>query len=398
MANTRYGRRLTAWVAGGVALMSLGGAATAEEDGKWTFGGALRTRYVNQYEPYASPHARRYDFEALIMKVGYDSSTVFGSAVYRFTTCCAKGKMRIGDLGFFTEAYAGYKISPQSQVIGGMNLIPFGLMPFASSSWYETMANQAGLEDVRNLGIKFVHTEGPFNLQAGYYVGSMPNGHNIDANGKGDVDRYSPNVVNTGVRDGTQSNNREKDMIAARVSYKISHGESSSSEIGASALRSTIHNLDTSRDGSRNAAAIHYDGKFGQWRTRFQFANQNFNVHNPATYVYKNDAINLGFFGYAYPVAAKGNIYSFDLNYSVAEKFGDISDVQPFATYSRFDKSIGGFRDSIQLLYGVSFTYRLLDIPLAVHMEMRNGKDMEDLDVGVGRKKRQFMTNIAYYF
>ncbi|WP_418646862.1 hypothetical protein ACNQFN_14750 [Thauera butanivorans] len=76
---------------------------------------------------------------------------------------------RIGRINFPEWAWVGYKLGDDTRVVAGINQIPFGVLPYVSSTFYQTMVNAIGLEDVHNLGIRLQHTAGPLDVQLGFY-------------------------------------------------------------------------------------------------------------------------------------------------------------------------------------------------------------------------------------
>ena len=72
-----------------------------------------------------------------------------------------------------------------------MQPVDFGFGEFWGSSYYETLLNTVGLEDIDNLGIKYKFADDKYNLTLGFYP---TDGGNYKGTSK-DSSRYSGNFV-----------------------------------------------------------------------------------------------------------------------------------------------------------------------------------------------------------
>lgn len=52
----------------------------------------------------------------------------------------------------------------------GLNQVPFDLQPYFGSTFYETLSNVIGVEDLEEIGAKYIQQSGDWNIQAGYYL------------------------------------------------------------------------------------------------------------------------------------------------------------------------------------------------------------------------------------
>ncbi|MBI1905000.1 MAG: hypothetical protein HYS20_01975 [Rhodocyclales bacterium] len=371
-------------------------AAGDDVDGAWTFGGAIRARY--DYRPYADPSVSRISLDVIRVKANYESSSWFAAGQYRFYGGAYPYDYTndVGRINFPEFAYAGFKFSPEHRIIAGLNQVPFGLLPYASNTFYETMANVVGLEDVHNLGVKYQYKSGPLDLQLGFYPrdGGNWTGTSSDSN------RYSVNVVDADGYVTGGSNNEEQNLWVARAAYTFSHSERASSEVGLSAMHSTLRNRDTREDGDRDAYALHYLGQFDRFRVMAEVARQDMAPRNPGAV--GMDTVTFGAFDGSFNVASKGTLYSVDLSYDVDWKWRFISDVKPYVNYSVYAKDKSGFKDSERLLAGVQFTAG----PLYIYTEYRLGRNdpyTGDFTQGAGaggenKWKRSLYMNFGYYF
>jgi hypothetical protein len=370
-------------------------AAESETEGELKIGGALRARY--DYRDYGDK-VSKISFDTFRIDVNYDSPTLFGSAQYRFYGGAYPYDYTddVGRINFPSWAWIGYKTGDSSRVVAGINQIPFGLLPYVSSTFYQGLVNVIGLEDVHNLGAKFQYMSGPVDLQVGFYPkdGGDWTGTSRDAN------RYSVNVVKADSYVAGGSNNEERNLLVGRLAYKFEHGESASSELGVSALHSSLRNEDTGEDGTRKAYALHYGGKFGAMGVLAEAGGQSMSPRNPSAV--GNDTVTFGAYDGSFNVASKGNFYSAEVNYALPWTLGPVRNITPYFNYSLFTKDKADFEDSHRVIAGAHFSAG----PLFIYTEMRWGKnDPYTGDYAQGaaaggedKWKRAFYANVGYYF
>ncbi|MCJ2142410.1 hypothetical protein [Methylobacterium sp. E-066] len=149
-------------------------------DGAWTFGGAVRGRITLNFDDInrrtsLNDTGTYFGVDALILKANYDSNTFFGAAQYNiyggaFPFNRAAGyKETFGEANFLKFAYAGIKLDNENSVTIGLQQVPFGIVPYFSTSFIETFAYVIGIEEMYNVGVKFSHVERDFNYQLGYF-------------------------------------------------------------------------------------------------------------------------------------------------------------------------------------------------------------------------------------
>ncbi|MGZ7459820.1 hypothetical protein ACXPVS_24605 [Pseudomonas sp. Ma2-10] len=356
-------------------------------------GGAVRARF--DYDP--DRDIQKLSFDTFRIDVNYNSATWIGSAQYRFYGGSYPYDYvdSIGDVAFPSWAWIGYKFDESQQIQVGINQVPFGLQPYFGSTFYKGLGNVVGLEDVHNLGVKYINDGPEWNLQAAYYATDGGQWKGTSRGGKS----YSTNVADADdyVADG--SDNSEKNMIALRLARKLSLGDWKS-EIGGSLLTSTLENQDTGNDGRRNAFAVHYMGKNGPWGTQLQVARQQMTPENAGT----NKVVTFGGYDGTFNVASKGNLYVGELSYDLPGKYWLASGVRVYGNYSLFDKSESSFQDSQRFILGTSFS--LKDLWIAV--EWLHGKNdpyiggssyTQSLGAGGSNQwENQLYANIGYYF
>lgn len=139
---------------------------------------------------------------------------MIGEAQYRFygRSYPYQYTKNYGDIQFAKFAWVGYKFNPNQQVQVGLNTVPFGLQPYFGSTFYETLGNVIGLEDVQQVGAKYIQQSGDWNIQAGYYLRPAWQGKGTS---KGVT--YSSVISEADSYVGDGSNNQERNTVVVRV-------------------------------------------------------------------------------------------------------------------------------------------------------------------------------------
>ncbi|UMY16767.1 hypothetical protein MMB17_19145 [Methylobacterium organophilum] len=386
-------------------------AAPSVLDGKWTFGGAIRARIDANFDATnartGAPDTRSYfGFDTLIVKAAYDSSTLFGAAQYRFYggaypyTRESGYKSTFGEFNFLQFAYAGVKLSPEDSISVGLQQVPFGLVPYFSTTFFETVGFVAGLEEVYNTGLKFSHVEKDFNYQLGYFPADGGNYFGISR----DASRYSTNVVKADSYVAGGSNNVEQHMLVGRGEYTFFRNEAVTATVGASIWHSSIYNYDTGTYGSKQQEALHFVGTYGPWTLRAIGARVDIDPRNPGG---RNSLITIGSYDGSYNLATKAFFFSGDLSYKFTPTVGPFTEIVPYFNYSAYYKDQRAYRDTERYIVGSAWTIRNIS-GLYVYTEMRIGRNdpytgagqyTQGLAAGGDNKfKKSFYVNIGYYF
>jgi len=357
-------------------------------------GGAIRARW--DYDP--DRDIQTFGLDTFYLSAKYHSDTWIGEAQYRFygRSHPYRYTKNYGDIQFAKLAWVGYKFNPEQQLQVGLNTVPFGLQPYFGSTFYETLGNVIGLEDLQQVGAKYIQQSGDWNIQAGYYLRPA-------WQGKGTSNGVSFSSIvseaDSYVADG--SDNQERNTVVLRVAKALELGPWTS-EVGVSGLSSSLENRDTNKDGRRNAMAVHYLGKNGPWGVQLQAARQQMSPRNPGT----DELVTLGGYDGTYNVASRGNLYVADLSYDITGKFlfDQVSGVKLYANYSAFDKSASGFKTSERMILGSAFAVS----QLWVATEWMFGKNdpyiggssyAQSLGAGgTDHWENQVYVNIGYYF
>ncbi|EXG97435.1 phosphate-selective porin O and P family protein [Acinetobacter baumannii 1064293_45] len=137
------------------------------DSGQFKVSGAIRSRYLHKdYVVGANEGSQNDDWRLTDIKLvlGYENPNWIAGAdarCYQYDHLC--------DAIFLKKAWVGYKLSDQQRVTVGLQPVDFGFGEFWGSSYYETLLNTVGLEDIDNLGIKYKFADDKYNLTLGFY-------------------------------------------------------------------------------------------------------------------------------------------------------------------------------------------------------------------------------------
>ena len=317
--------------------------------GQIKLSGIVLSNYVHKnydMQIYEGDRNDYWDIAGIQLALNYDNPNWEG---YIQTRCYQYDRMC--EALFLRDAWLGYKISEHQKISAGLQPVDFGFGRLWGSSYYETILNTVGLEDINNLGLKYQYNDGQNNFTFGFYP---RDGGNYKGTSK-DASRYSGNFVTADdLTSGT--NIKEKNMFVTRASKKVilNKDQSLSTELGGSAWYSKLENKKTHLDGDRNAWNIFANTQYKGWQWSVIAGEQN--IDNADTLMPNESTI--GAFDYAYQVANKGKYVANEINYSFQEPVYKLENFRPYLTYSRFIKDKADYIDSERLTAGLYFSYK----------------------------------------
>ena len=357
-----------------------------EKAGKIDLGGAVRFNYV--YRKFqANSRSKGGDFEFDLFRLNVDGQyhDFLVSAEYRWYSF----------MNVIHHGWIGYDFSDTWQGQFGITKVPFGILPFASHSWWFGIPYYIGLEDDYDMGVKFVREKAPWNLQLAFFK----NGEWGDA---GETERYSFDVVKA-----LEDENEETNQLNARVAYTLDHGKVGSTELGISGLWGQLYNETTESFGSRWAWAAHLNGFYNRWNLMLEVAHYEHDPNNPAGV--DEDTVTVGAFGTAFPVASKGTLLVANLSYELPLEMGPVQSLTFYDDYSVLYKDEPGFDDTYINTVGILVTAP----PVYTYIDLISGKnapflgvpkDIEGISMGLGPGEpdadweTRFNINVGYYF
>ncbi len=315
-------------------------------------------------------------FNTLFRNYGADTpfeegaDRVLSDGAFTFDTFRINASGSYGDLTFSTEyavypdafgglfihhGWVGYTFSDAAEVQVGVSQSPFGIQPFASSSWFFNNTYYVGLEDQYNSGVKALFSPGNWDIQTAYYM----NPAGVDFFGTTTADRYSYDVVPN--PDNDDRNTVQEHQGNLKIARTFVHGDDASTKVGVSGQIGQLTNqgnqdFETPEDPAagntdwHGAYAVHVQQQLGGFEAKLQFAQQNMNP--PVADGESTDFVTMGAYGGTYRVASDIDVYSTSLSYTIPVDIGPISAIAPHYDYSQVVKDVDGWNDNVSHILG----------------------------------------------
>jgi hypothetical protein len=253
----RHGRYFVAALA--AFLLMPPAAAGAEEDGV-ELGGAVRLNYAwRDYDDQNKDRLGDFELELFRVNVRGTVSDIMLNAEWR----------QYNGFQAIHHAWLGYEFSDDLHVELGITQVPFGILPFASHSFWFGGTYYMGFEDDYDAGVKLVQQAGDWTFHYAFFK-------NPEYADDSRTERYSFDLVT-----GGDQQNSETNQLNFRAARLLQHQDEYSTELGLSLQGGQIYNRATERDGDRWAVAAHVNGKYGPYNLHLQGIRYEFNPRNP---------------------------------------------------------------------------------------------------------------------
>jgi hypothetical protein len=399
-------RTIRCAIAGACLVVSASGAF-AQDAKALKFDGAIRM----WVEALSWNDQRKWmpEFDTARLGFKYDDGQFLAAGRERFYhyTSRETGAAKGANMLFNEYLWAGYRFADKSELHAGQERMPFGLLPYASNNFFESMAWYAGYEDTYATGLQYRRTAGAFSANIGFFPSDGR--HRLswtDSNGELDgLDsvRYSNHLMKSYGRE-------ERNTFVARLGYTVPFA-GGKTEIGASVLTGRLAATDPAlSSGDRWAGALHASAEFGRFGVQLEtirYANDftgNGSVAGNWYSACNRDCVIIGAYGYTNRLAAKGHIDIANISYKLPGAIGPFSDFVVYNDWSRLRKSAAGYADSYQNVTGVTFSSGgwvvIVDVANATNEPYLSPGFGNALAAGGGAKSsgHRFNANIGYYF
>jgi hypothetical protein len=332
-------------------------------------------------------------FNALFRSYGEQADKTLGDGGFTFDTFRIGAGGSYGSLTFDSElavypesfggvflqkGWVGYEFSETREIQVGVSQVPFGIQPYASSSWFFNSTYYVGLEDDYDAGVKAMFSPGNWDIQGGYYM----NAEQTDFFAGSNCGRYSYDVVPvtsfpafgdagdandvngiggyTVVPGGnsTRSPIAEANQFNVKVAYSFDHGDLGFTKVGVSGQRGQLKNLSTGDTDWHAAYAAHFQGRYGGFGAKLEFAQQELNPpltdserqafnNNAGVNYAADDFVVMGAYNFPQRVAAEHTVYSSSLSYRIPVNAGPISQIKPYYDFSLVtNKNVDSWNDN----------------------------------------------------
>lgn len=279
---------------------------------------------------------------------------------------------------FLQKGWVGYEFSDVRQIQVGVSQVPFGIQPYASSSWFFNSTYYVGLEDDYDAGIKAIFQPGNWDIQGGYYM----NAEQTDFFAGSNFGRYSYDVVPvssfpafgaagdandvagvggyTVVPGGNASRSpiAEANQFNVKAAYSFDHGDLGFTKVGVSGQRGQLKNLSNGNTDWHAAYALHFQGRYGGFGAKLEFAQQELNppltdsekqtfANQSGVDYAADDFVVMGAYNFPQRVAAEHTVYSSSVSYRIPVSFGPVSQIKPYYDFSLVtSKNVDSWNDN----------------------------------------------------
>lgn len=349
---------------------------------KFKLGGALRFNYnFCDWKPGHRDRGGDFGFDVLYFKLSGSYRNIILSADYRFYSKDFGGPM-------LKYGWIGYQFNDKSQMQLGLTGVPFGIQPIASHNFFLQIAYYIGLEGDSDMGIKYLYQGDTWDFTFAFFKNADELLFGSD-NETSD-DRYGYDVA---------GRNKEINQINGQAFYKF--GESTRQRLGGSAEFGQLYNLDTRKNGTHYAFALHYELTTKRVSLKAQLTTYAMNPKNGEGD--DDELISMTAYGAPYLVAAKANVYMLGAGYTIPVNRKFLKKIQVYNDFGWLDKQNNDYKDSFQNVTGC-----MLDGgPVCIYVDYALGKNHGWLGpnfngFGAGGESdswhARFNVNVGYYF
>lgn len=300
-------------------------AQETKKDTSWLkIGGALRLTIYTHYEgktfPLGTELRNDWTWDTWRINVDSYSDGLQLSFEYRFYPTF--------NTHFIKYGWIGYRFNSTTNLQLGITQVPFGLLTYASHSWWFTTPYYVGLEDDHQIGFNFTKEFENWRFNIAYFLLSEPRGTNELSFGVPASARYSYDVVPV-----PGNRNIERRQVNLRAAKLLKSGE-----IGLSLQTHEVYNQQTTHTGRQFAGAIHFENNWGKWNLKTQALYYNFkNVQDDNGSVL--DFVQMGAYGFGtYDVASEAAMYTIGVSYDIPVNWGPVRNIQLYSDYTYMQK------------------------------------------------------------
>lgn len=349
---------------------------------QFTLNGGLRFNYnFSDWKQGSKDRGGDFGYDVLFFRLRGKYNKVLLDADYRFYSKDFGG-------GMLKYGWIGYQFDEKNQIQLGLTRVPFGIQPYAANNFLFQMSYYVGLEDDSDMGIKYLHAANHWEFALAFFKNADE--LLFSSNGETSDDRYGYDVA---------GRNKELNQFNGQVFYKW--GQHVLQRIGASAEFGWLYNLDTRKNGTHYAFALHHELYWKGLSLKTQIATYAMNPKDAPGV--PRDTIMMTAYGAPYAVAAKANLYQLGIGYQWNVNWGLLESVKIYNDFGWLQKHKKSFHDSFQNATGCMLTagplIAYVDYALGLHQAWL-GPDWNAFAEGTGSNTwhARFNVNIGYYF
>lgn len=279
------------------------------------------------------------------------------------------------------HAWAGWSFDGERDLRVGIQQVPFGLLPYASQSFWFGSGYYLGIEDDHDLGVVYRDERGERSWHGGVFV--------RDEYGTGaNYDRYSFDVATTAALPY-----REVEHAVLRHARRFGRDDWAL-EWGASGMLGRVEDRTDASTFRHFAVALHLQAARGPWTLQGQWAHYDYDL--------PGERIALSAFMFPFEVAARADVLSFNVfrDFDMSGRWLD--SLRCYNNLSTTRASGPGLADSWLNVTGCSigkgamFTY--VDWIAGRNMWFVGGPGIGISEPGGDRWRSRLNINIGFYF
>ncbi len=350
------------------------------------FGGAARFQY--SYENYNDENKDRggdMDFDSFRLDVDGSVDDMIFSAQYRWYQY----------MNVVHHAWVGYNFDENQQGKIGVTQVPFGILTWASNSFFFSSNFYVGLEDDYDIGLNYTYKNDKNRFDLAFFKNDELGG--LDGYVSDRTDSYSYNIVGVrlpgeGIYDAPSAGYEagETNTFNLRYTRDFTFDEVML-ELGGS-LQAGQLAIENGKDGQNMAGALHGVINYDRWNIKLQFTEYKFDVDGMDT-----ERMIVAAYGFYDTIAAEATSYMANIAYSLPVDIGPISNLTFYNDYSLVTNKSADLDDTFMNVTGVAITsgglYTYVDFVVAENQPFVGGSMAGD-----GGVNQRVNINFGYYF
>lgn len=278
------------------------------------------------------------------------------------------------------HAWAGWRFGQARDLRVGVQQVPFGLLPYASQSFWFGSGYYLGLEDDYDVGVVYRDADGPHHWHLGVFFG--------DEYGTGSrYDRYSFDVATT-----PGYPYRERERVHGRYARALEVGRWEV-ELGGSGFLGKLENRNDGRSHDHRGLALHGQWRRGALTLQAQWAHYAYDV--------PGNRIALAAFMFPFEVAAKADVYAANVAWALP-RAGWFDGITCYNNLSTTQASGSGLAPSWQNVTGCSVgkgvMFAYVDWIAGRNMWFIGGPGVGIDTPGGDRWRSRLNINVGFYF
>lgn len=345
------------------------------------FGGAVRLNYAwRDYDDTSRDRVGDFDLELIRFNADGSIGDITLSAEWR----------RYNDFHAIHHAWLGYEFNERWEARLGIHRVPFGILPFASHSFWFGGGYYLGFEDDYDSGLQLIHTPNDdWTFHYAFYK-------NAEYTSDHRAERYSFDLVT-----GGDQHNSEINQLNLRAERHFTPTPASAIDVGLSLQGGELYNDLTNDRGEQLALAAHMDARMGPWNLQFQGYRYEFSPANPPGI--DDRFVQAGAFAFPFLMAAEADVLSLNVARSFTPPEDSLfSSLTCYNDFTLINPRVSHSDDSMQNVTGCSLgaggAFIYFDWISGRNMWFSGGSGIGLDAPGSDEWQSRFNLNIGYYF